>query len=161
PDTEREMDIWAGAEYLLWWVRQPAVSQPLVTTGPAGSFGVLGTPGVSVLNGGDKGDFGPLKGARLTVGAGVPGLGVGGDSTTIILETAGKTFLRSSDAGGTPTLARPVVDALTGRETSNLVASPGAFAGGVVVDTSSQFYGSELNLVRARVACDWLYADWI
>lgn len=160
-DFGRDVDFWVGAEYLLWWTRQPSLNEPVVTTGPANSFGILGTAGVSVLSGQQEIDFGPHSGGRLTLGAGIPGLGVGLESTSFVLEKGGMTFLRASDASGSPTLARPVVDALLGRETSSLIASPGAFSGGVIVDANSQFYGTEINLVRACVAADWLYADWI
>jgi hypothetical protein len=157
----RDLDYWVGAEYLHWWTRQPTITTPLVTTGPAGSLGILNRPGVSVIAGNEEIDYGPMSGGRLTAGVGIPDFGLGLDGSVFILERGGSSFLRTSDAGGTQTLARPVVDALTGLETSSLIASPGAFAGSVSVDTSSQLWGGEVNLVRARVDKNCFYADWL
>src|SRR5437763_4540304 len=43
--------VWASGEYLLWWLKDAPLSVPLVTTGPAGSSGLLGADGTSVVLG--------------------------------------------------------------------------------------------------------------
>src|SRR4051812_36978343 len=43
----------AGKEFVLWWLRRGHVP-PVLTTGPAGSAGVLGEPGTSVVYGDDR-----------------------------------------------------------------------------------------------------------
>src|SRR5262249_46797555 len=41
-DSERDFDFWVGGEYLLWWAKHSPIGVPLLTTGPTGSFGILG-----------------------------------------------------------------------------------------------------------------------
>jgi hypothetical protein len=126
----------------------------LVTASPPASAGVLGAPGTVVLFGGSRLDEDAHSGGRFTVGSWL------NDCRTIGLE-GGYFFLGSratefAAAGtglpGSPVIARPIINALTGSETSELVAFPGLESGIVHVTSSSWLQGANANLV-ANVCC--------
>jgi hypothetical protein len=160
-DCEREFDFWVGGEFLQWQSKKAPAPIPLITTGPPGSLGVLGANGVTVKFGGSEIDYNDWQGGRLTFGVGVPGLGVGLESTSLWLPERSVKFLASSDAAGNPTLARPVINSNTGAETSSLIASPGAFSGRATIEATHDLWGTELNIVRGVCATDCLSADWV
>src|SRR5262249_56255607 len=68
PDTYQRW--WLGGEYLLWWIKDPTVPVPLVTTstGATAAERTLGSPGTVVLFGGSDLDYGGFSGARLAGG---------------------------------------------------------------------------------------------
>src|SRR5262245_52423895 len=160
-DCERDFDFWVGGEFLVWYSKQDSVGVPLLTTGPAGSFGILGQTGVVPVAGLSEINYGGANGARVTAGAGITGLGVGLETTGFILEKKTTVHTFGSDLTGTPTLARPVINSNTGAETSSLVASPGAFQGSAEVRSSNQLWGAEANIVRGKFAIHCLSADVI
>lgn len=143
-------NYWARAEYLLWWLKDGG-APPLVTTGPAGSVGILSQPGTSVLFGGS--DINPAErhGGRFTAGA---WLGddncIGVEGSYFFLATASKGF--SAFATAAPdgrVLARPFFNVSSGLEDSELVSSPGLLGGTVQVASSSRLQGAELHLLSA------------
>jgi hypothetical protein len=140
--------FWLSGEYLLWRIRS-SNPPPLVTTSPPGTAqanaGVLGVPGTSALFGGSELDHDWFSGGRFTVGFQLPFFcNLGFESTYFFLGQRTNTFLASSN--GTPILARPLIDATTGREISELVAFPGVVAGSAAVTHSSYLWGVEANL---------------
>src|SRR5262249_35020628 len=67
PPAERIPRLWASGEYLLWWFKDAPLPIPLVTTG--GTDGVIGSPGVQMLEGGSNGvGFQTQSGFRFTIG---------------------------------------------------------------------------------------------
>ena len=62
--------FWVGAEYLLWWIKNAPMPQPLVTTGSLDDDfpGAIGQPGTRVLFGESDIDFGAFSGGRLSAG---------------------------------------------------------------------------------------------
>jgi hypothetical protein len=54
-----------------------------------------------------------------------------------------------------------VINNNNGKETSILIAAPGAFSGRVEVQATAQLWGAELNVVRGRFATDCFAADWL
>lgn len=145
--------VWASAEYLLWWFEGSRVP-PLVTTSPPASSGILGAPGTTVLFGGSRLDEDAHSGGRFTLGFWL------NECQTIGLE-GGYFFLgsRSEDftvAGpgvpGSQVIARPIVNVLTGAETSQIVSFPGTAAGIIHVSSSSRLEGAGINAV-ANLCC--------
>jgi hypothetical protein len=144
---------WYGtAEYLLWFIRgQPL--PPLVTTGsPLDAVpGALGQPGTSVLFGGQTVNFNPLSGGRWGLGywftddhlLGIEGRG-------FFLGEGATSFTASS--AGTPFLARPFTNALTGAQDIEAVATPNGLAGTVSTSTRTRLWGVEANL-RSNLCC--------
>ena len=137
---------YVSTDYLLWWIKG-SKTPPLVTQGSAGDPipGALGLPGTTVLFGGGSVEDNPYSGARLSGGywfddQHMLGLDFGG----FFLGQRGDNFLATST--GTPILTRPIIDAATGTETTELVAGPGVLAGTVSVHTDSKLWGYEANL---------------
>jgi hypothetical protein len=131
-------------EYLLYRGTGNPVP-PLVTTSPAGTprpqAGVLGSPGVETLLGGQPIDAGMRSGGRFTIGRSldamsqsaveISGLYVGDDHES-------GDFVRESP--GSPILGRPFFNIDSGREDAELVAFPGVLAGSVAIDSTSDVY---------------------
>ncbi len=149
--------IWASAEYLLWWFEGNRVP-PLVTTSPPASAGIIGAPGTTVLFGSRDLEQEAHSGGRFTLGFWL------NECQTIGLE-AGYLFLGSrateftaSGTGlpGSPVVARPIVNGLTGAETAQVVSFPGAVAGNIHFVSSSRLEGAGVSGL-ANLCCDCRY----
>ncbi len=142
---------WVSADWLSWWVRSAPSPIPLVTTGPPGTSGFLNAPGTSVVYGGTALGYPALFGGRFAAGFCDPTYQVGLEFNAFFLSTRSTNFLASSSATGSPVLARPFVDAQLGLEDSQLISFPGAFAGGIAIDSSINMWGAEANLLRHKI----------
>lgn len=141
---------WVHAEYLLWYqsgMRLP----PLVTTSSnttRSQAGVLDQATTSILYGGDNNyQSDDRSGFRIRFGwwlAGFPGWGVEGEYAGLGENT--ESFFRQSS--GTPILARPFFNVLTGAEDAELVAFPSVVTGDVTVTTTSEFDGGAVRFRR-------------
>jgi hypothetical protein len=129
----------------MWWERSSPVP-PLITKSPANVAGVLGRRTV-VLAGGANTDFGTFSGANFTLGGWL-------DEEHIFGLEGGGFFLssRARDYGaagngavGSPTLSRPFLNANTGHEDSEVVATPNLVSGVVSTHASSRLAGGEVN----------------
>lgn len=123
----------------------------MVTTSPAGTdrtaAGVLGNAGTSVLYGNDDILTDDRSGFRIRFGwwlSGLPGWGLEGEYTGLGEET--ESFFQQST--GTPILARPFFNVLSGAEDSELIAFPGVVTGSIAVDATTQFDGAAVRLRR-------------
>jgi hypothetical protein len=145
-------DRWyASAEYLLWWFKGEPVP-PLVTSGSMGAAipGALGMPGTSVLFGGRNEENGAHSGGRFYIGRWFGDECIAWEGGYFFLGPGVTNFVASST--GSPILARPIINAATGSETTELVAGPGVLAGTVAVQTRSSMWGAETNL-RTHLWC--------
>jgi hypothetical protein len=132
---------WASTEYLGWWLKNVPVP-PLVT---AGGDGVLGSPGTRVLV--DQLEFmdSYRGGVRVTAGCRL-------DDTSSASIEGGFFYLADGQAEvgfaspGTPVLARPFIDAVTGQPAVTRIASPGNALGTVSVAALTELAGAEANL---------------
>lgn len=152
---------WVRGEYLLWSTKEQ-VLPPLVTTGDEVSVGRLGFPATQVLFGGRQ-DEDPRSGFRITVGS---WLGVedpmngqnkclGVEGSFFWLSDSSPNFQVAS--GGSPILARPIVNAITGLPGIEQVANPALnvpgvgtldpLQGGVTIRSTSQLLGGEANVL--------------
>ena len=129
------------ASFLLMFLNTATNPVPLATGGP--SLGILGRPGTFTLIGETGSDYDVIPGVRVAVGGFFGDSRVGFELNGMYL---GKTS--TSDTLG-PTsatvIARPFIDATTGRENARIIASPGAFTGGIAIDQSAQMWGFETN----------------
>jgi hypothetical protein len=107
-----------------------------------------------ILSGSDL-DLDVLHGGRFTAGT------VLNDDHTLFFEgsyfflgeeSAQSTF-NSTGSPGAPVLARPFIDALTGRESALVVASPSLGSGGILASAKSSFQGAEANVVYQLYCC--------
>jgi hypothetical protein len=135
---------------------------PLITTSPAGTpmsqAGVLPLPNTSVLYGNDTVNDELRYGFRL--GAGywfTPERRLGIEAGGMILESQSALFDIAS--GGTPTLARPYLDATTGIFQAALIAS-GSSSGSIDVRSSSgNLYEAHLDLTERVLDDGWVRLD--
>ena len=156
---------WFGsAEYLLWVIKGQNVP-PLLTTGPLTDSipGALGQPGTSVLLGGNGYANNPYSGLRLRGGywfndCHTWGLELGG----FFLGTGANNYSQTSF--GEPFLARPFVNALTGAQDIEAVATPNGLAGTFSATNAFVLFGAEANLRRNLCCgCNWFidgFAGW-
>jgi hypothetical protein len=151
--------LWVSGEYLLWWVKDGPLPVPLVTTGPPDSLGVLGAHDTSVV-GGTNLDYHAFSGGRFTLGTWLNDCQhFGLESSGFFLEQRPAGFTAASTSTGVPLLARPLVNPLTGAETSELVADPGAFAGSIAVRATARLYGWESNALARLVRSEGFSLD--
>ena len=122
-----ESRFWLRSEYLAWWTKDAPLPAPLVTTGsPSDPVpGALGQSSTQILYGGQSADMGVANGWRLDTGVWLDhdqrfGLQAG----FFILERQQSGFAAFSDDNGNPLIARPVINANGGGETSYADSSP-------------------------------------
>jgi hypothetical protein len=142
-------------EYLHWWTSGNTLPL-LATTGPAATprpqAGVVGVPGTEALFGNRAIDGEGRSGGRVTISRWLDswddtalefvGFYIGDDYQT-------GDFAR--DSAGSPILARPFVNAASGRADASLVAYPNVFAGGLTIESYSDMY-SAAALCRRNLA---------
>ncbi len=135
-----------GAEYLAWWVKGYP-TPPLVTTGPAASNGILGTPGVSLLYGNQSVDPNFRNGVRLGgeywFGACCPWAI---DAHVFYLFQTGS--MTNFSSFGDPLLARPFFNVNNGANSAELVAFPGMFSGAANISSTTSLWGGDFNFRR-------------
>lgn len=142
---------WFQAEYLYWWLRSERVP-PLVTTSPSstafGEAGVIGRDQTTVVFGREHVEERPESGLRGSGGFWLrDDHAVGIEASYFQFQDRRNFFNVTSDATGTPIIARPFTSAFTFDEQAYLVAFPGALAGGVSVEGSTRLWGAEANVV--------------
>jgi hypothetical protein len=172
PDTHGQLElpaesprsrVWFDGEYLMQWMTEQPLSQPLVTTNTAGGVGAIGEPGAAVLFGPNGiGDLGIYSGVRLRAGLALdPCHNWGLEGNVVYLGERDRTVSFASDDAGNPVLSRPIIDAQTGTEDVFVVAFPEFSAGRIVIEARSQYWGAETNLVRNLVSRHWGGIDLI
>jgi hypothetical protein len=161
--------VWFRGDYLLWFTRNDN-APPLLTRGLATSPrpGALDQPFTKVQGGG-RIDFKERHGGRFGVGSWLaPESGLAVEADYLFL--SGRDVGGARQSPGTPVLARPFFNVLTGQEDSSLVSYPGLLTGGIEISNSSRLQGAEANLLKglyhtghARVEClagfRWLHLD--
>jgi hypothetical protein len=149
PPLAEPSRFWLGAEFLLWSTKRASLP-PLATVGdPADPLpGALGQPGTRVLFGGEPdGSSRYLPGFRLRGGYAITNEWAV-EASGFWLQNRSSQFAAQSGAGGLPVIGRPIIDALTGVESSYLDSFPGFFAGGIAIHSSTSFWGLEANAAK-------------
>lgn len=156
PDGDASGRFYGSAEYLVWWMRG-ANLPPLVTTSPPGTpisqAGLPGAAGTVVLFGDSTVNDDARSGMRFTLGGWVDcdhTLGVEGNF--LLLESKAARFAASSN--GSPILARPFIDATTGRPDAERVAFPGDVTGSVNASVATDGLIGAGVLLRCNLCCD-------
>lgn len=154
PDDGGAPMIWGNADYLLSWFSSVHIPT-LVTTSPVGTAkgqtGILGGKLTQVVIG-DQPLSGDMRsGFKLGLGGWVtPDKMIGVDVGYFMTESRANPFFASSD--GSFILARPFIDATTGKRTSVIVASPGVSSGSVGVSANfGSFYGAHFDLQESII----------
>lgn len=147
PDTFR---FWVRAEYLSYWVKNTPLPISLVTGDPNNP-----NPTQELLNS-DR-SFGMFSGFRVGLGGWLdPDNIIGLEANVFSLNRRTRQFSASSDDNGSPTLAFPFINQDPSAVGNNprFITMPGVFAGGVVVTSTLELWGTEFNaafsLLRER-----------
>jgi hypothetical protein len=137
--------VWLDAEYLLWWTRAGRLP-PLVTSSPPGTSGVIGSGAVVLFPGPDR-DAPTRSGGRFAFGACFDEINATGlEGSYFFLGSRADNFMALGlGTPNSPVLARPFFNVNRGAEDSELVAAPGTLTGAVLVHSSSEVQGAELN----------------
>jgi hypothetical protein len=148
--------LWVRAEYLMWWTKGTYLP-PLLSTSPDGTdreaAGVLGQYGTQVVFGDAWADHGPRSGARLRFGYEFGGCREYGLEAEMLSIGAGDgTDYASPFSTGSPILARPLINAITGVEDAQLIAFPELADGQLRVGTSSDLYSAAALVRQAWLA---------
>jgi len=139
--------LWGSVEFL-YMTRKGSGMPPLVTTSPPGSNGVMGTsPKILFGNERVNDDWNPAF--RITLGGWLDNqqkVGLFGRFFHLGEET--QRFTTSSDASGSPLLARPFynTDLAVHAEDALIVASPGVRSGTMTDEANSNIFGGDLML---------------
>lgn len=156
-DCECDNQYWGSAEYLYWKIQDSPKVVPLVVTGPVVTGGAPVT-GYEVVLGGKKIDNNWRSGGRFALGYWFDDEQCwGGEVSYFFLPNGKKTDKVFSDgAVGSPFLAVPFFDVVTGADSSTTVAFPasaGGFSGFAKLTVYNNLQGAELNGI-ARMSCD-------
>ncbi len=133
--------FYTEGSFLLWFLDSTTVNTPLVTTGP--SLGILRQPGTTVLSSAQKADYGAAPGFRVAAGGWLGGSRIGFELSGFMIGRQNDTH--SFGGNSAAIISRPFFDTVSRRENVRVVAAPGAFSGGVVVDHSAQLWGVDGN----------------
>lgn len=132
--------LYWGAE-ILGWATKGVHAPALVTTSPPGTAqtdaGVIGAPGTTILFGDETINKRMRPGGRLTIGWWFdPNQYRGIEFQYMELDSPHR--FQASSSGGSPILARPIVDANTGDNSSVITSYPGVQNGSITVDNDLQ-----------------------
>jgi hypothetical protein len=155
--------LWFNAEYMILFPKSAPLTAPLLTTGAPISGGVLGNPTTRVLYGDGRISFDVASAFRATLGGlWGPEMRYGWEVIGFDMERDSRRYTTRSAVTGTPLLARPYYDTVTGRQSSLIVASPATGQGYFTTGTSTEAWGVEanltMNLYRAAPTQVWGYS---
>ena len=147
---------WVRAEYLAWWM-QGADTPPLVTQSPPGTdlpdAGVIGTPGTTVVIGGEPMNADIRSGFRVRMGRWCDCERTCGAEMSFFMLGA-NCDSRSVDCGEGDIVGRPWIDPDTGEHEAQLVCYPDVIAGTVTVDACAGNLLGLDGLMRHNICCD-------
>ena len=129
---------------LLYFVKAQPSPGALITTSAPGANGFIGQPSTQVLYGNGDLGMGLFSGFDLSGTLWKdPDRRIGFHLGGTLLEQKSNGFNNFSDTTGSPLLARPFTNALTGLPDSLLVSFPNALAGGVIASATTKLYGAD------------------
>ena len=157
---------WVDADYLLWFSSAQPANFPFVTTSAPAAGGQLGATSTVVLHSTTDLGYNVYSGFRITAGCFKDDeRRFGWYASGFMTEEKANDYLAASDATGQPLLARPFINAATGRPDVLLVSFPTFAAGSINVRATNQTWGAEagpiINLYRdcpddcGATACLW------
>ena len=142
--------FWARCEYTLGRIREAPLPIPLVTTGSTKdkSPGAIGQPSTVVLLGNAGVGYKVISGLRFEFGGWLDSQNILGlEASGFVQETRVNHFSAASDNTGTPLIALPFVNQTpgTGVESGQLISNPAKLTGNVMVSSTMQRWGTEVN----------------
>jgi len=138
----------------LYWAASGQSLPPLVTSSSTGGTGAL-VPGNTLLYGNTRANDDFRNGLRVNAGIWLDeGRRFGLEGDFLFLGNSSQGFAASgTGAAGTPLIARPFFNVITGLPDSELVAVPGALAGTVTANAQSSIIGGGFNF-RHNLCCN-------
>ena len=153
PQMAPPQQVWASAEYLLWWIKDGNLP-PLATVGPVAGQGILGAAGtMAVLNGSDL-SSNPYSGARFRAGLWLdPAQKCGLEVGYFFLCPQTEHFTPDCPPG--QVLGRPFFNTTSGLRDAQLVCLPGVAQGGFRASEETCLQGGEINAASRclRTSC--------
>jgi Putative beta barrel porin-7 (BBP7) len=151
PAAPREPCLWFGMEALVWWVKNPPLPVPLLTTGPGAqgtSAGALGAPGTQSLD--PHLDYGTGVGMNLNLGGWFNNDHTAGMEGSVFFLQQQTIRFGANDPSGT---GQFVINEPVSGLPFTQVSAPGFATGSATVSTRSSLWGADVNglvnLVRA------------
>lgn len=148
--------VWAGLDYLLWFVKSAPLPVPVATrTTAAGQNPTIGLPGTEILYGGGDVGFPALSGVRSNIGAWLGGDGqLGLEVSGFALEQKANGFYSAAPPGSNVAYGFPF---LNGNTESVLAISGGTFiGGGILAQNTLQLWGVGANaLYNLQRTSNW------
>jgi hypothetical protein len=142
PEPCESLPPFASIEYLNWWVVKHL--PPLVTSNP-NTAGILGQQDTQLLFGGTHENEENHTGARATACFFFKNAPLGCEVRAEFLGERATRFTAGSNDLGEPGLSRPIVNALTGQETAQIISFPGQFVGHVQASSETFIWSGETN----------------
>ena len=147
---------WLRGDALLWWTRGMS-TPPLVSASPPGTdildAGVLGTPGATILFGGDSSRLNDSRwGGRIQGGGWIDcskQIALEGDW----LDLRDLTEIFRAESDGSDIISRPFFNAVTQVRDAELVSFPDVLSGRVTVSAENDFQTGGLRL-RWNLGCE-------
>ena len=147
---------WFRNDVLRWWTRGMS-TPPLVSASPPGTdildAGVLGTPGATILFGGDSSRLNDSRwGGRIQGGGWIDcskQIALEGDW----LDLRDLTEIFRAETDGSDIISRPFLNAVTGLSDAELVSFPDVLRGRVTVSAANDFQTGGLRL-RWNLGCE-------
>jgi hypothetical protein len=139
PDAYR---VWMRAELLVWWVKNAPMPVGVV----ASNDPVNNPNGTPLSN--NSGDYGAMSGFRFAIGGWLEtNRNIGIEATFFDMAARTNNLSAGSDANGNPMLAFPFINQTPGNVGPSLlpITSPGAFSGGITINSSMSLWGTEIN----------------
>jgi hypothetical protein len=135
--------LWFDMEALLWWVKNPPLPVPLLTTGPASqgsNAGTLGAPGTQSLD--PHLDYGTAVGVNLNLGSWLNDARTAGiEGSVFVLQQQTIRFGANDPSGTGQFVINEPVNGLPFTQ----VSAPNFATGGATVSINSDLWGADLN----------------
>lgn len=151
--------VWAGAEYLMYFMNGSRVPVPLVTSGVSTNpvSGALGETGTQILLGDQRFNTGTNHGARVRLGFDIVESGFGIEAIGFMLNQQTTTVGFPNASQSPSVLGIPFISQELNTEAIALVTAPGTVEGDISYKLRTNLSGWEANL---GYACDLGVMDW-
>jgi hypothetical protein len=144
--------LWATSEYLMWWINKASVPTPLLTLATVDpavdpTAGQIGSKHTEILLGGQDYSQGIRYGGRFTLGGWFDcDATVGFEGNYLFIAPKSTTQAYSANGmPGSPQLAFPFFNVLTGKEDALIFTTPTGLAGSSFLTIRNQLQGAEGN----------------
>ncbi|MFO0879692.1 MAG: BBP7 family outer membrane beta-barrel protein [Gemmataceae bacterium] len=153
------VQMWLGAEYLMYFVSGSRVPIPLITSGVDSNAvsGALGQTGTQVLVGDQRFNNDPYHGIRMRFGIDLCDTGFGLEGVGFILDQQVTSHVIPNQGQAPSVMGIPFINSTMNTEGVALIRFPEALEGSSEVKMRTNLSGWEVNL---GYACNTYLVDW-